>query len=168
MLLGPKRIKVVEKARMRLEITLAVFALLTTAQAQTQLKLVTEVSSKMKTGTPFLAKDSDGKVYHGHLVTRPARRMMRNGWMLLEFDEPVLSVTNDAEGRIKAGNKMRLLKVGGSLAVAKIADDSVDGALGATKARYFATAASVAFLLLMKGQEARLRAGDTIEVETRR
>jgi hypothetical protein len=153
---------------MRLEIAFAVFALLTAAQAQTQLKLVTDVSSKMKTGTPFVAKDSEGKVYHGHLVTRSARRMMRNGWMLLEFDEPVLPVTSDPEGRIKAGNKMRLLKLGGSLAVAKIADDSVDGALGATKARYIAAAASVAFLLVMKGQEARLHAGDTIEVQTRR
>ena len=53
------------------------------------------------------------------------------------FDEPVLPVTKDPEGVFRAGNRMRLLKLGASLAAAKLADDAVDGAIGATKARYF-------------------------------
>jgi hypothetical protein len=138
------------------------------AHAQTRLTLVSDVSSKMRTGTPFQAKDASGKIYHGHLVTHPARRMMRNGWMMLEFDEPVIAVTNDAEGRLRAGNKVRLLKVGGSLALAKLADDCVDGATGATRARFVGAAVSAAFLIFTKGEEAKLHAGDTVDVEDRR
>jgi len=132
------------------------------------LQITSEISSKMPTGTPFEAKDSEGKVYHGHLITHPARRMMRNGSMLLEFDEAVKPVTKDREGVYRGGNKIRLLKLGASLGVAKIADDCVDGTIGATKARYVGTAAAVGFLLFMKGQEAKLHAGETIEVSTDR
>jgi hypothetical protein len=63
---------------------------------------------------------------------------------------------------------MRLLKLGGSLAAAKLADDSVDGAIGATKARYVGAAVSVALIVFQKGGEANLHKGDTIEVEPRR
>ena len=59
---------------------------------------------------------------------------------------------------------MRLLKLSGSLAAAKLADDAVDGAIGATKARYV----GAALMLLQKGGEAKLHKGDTIEVEPRR
>ena len=61
--------------------------------------------------------------------------------MSLVFDEPVLPATKDPESVFRAGNKMRLLKLGGSLAAAKLADDAVDGAIGATKARYVGLAA---------------------------
>ena len=74
----------------------------------------------------------------------------------------------DPEGVIHGGNKMRLLKLGGSLAAAKLADDAVDGALGATKARYVAIGVSAMLTALQKGQEAKLHAGDTIEVVARR
>jgi hypothetical protein len=128
------------------------------------LQLISDVSSKMPTGTPFQAKDSSGHIYRGHLVTHHARRMMRNGSMILVFDEEVKVANNDREGAFRGGNKIRLLKLGGSLALAKLADDSVDTSIGATKARYVAAAAAVTFLLLMKGQEAKLHTGDTIEV----
>jgi len=88
--------------------------------------------------------------------------------MTLVFDEPVLPVTKDPEGVLRAGNKMRLLKLGSSLAAAKLADDAVDGAIGATKARYVGLAAWVAVMLLQKGGEAKLHKGDTIEVEPKR
>jgi hypothetical protein len=63
---------------------------------------------------------------------------------------------------------MRLLKLGGSLAAAKIADDAVDTSIGAAKARYVAIAAAAAMLAFQKGGEAKLHRGDTIEVEPRR
>ena len=63
---------------------------------------------------------------------------------------------------------MRLLKLGGSLAAAKLADDSVDGAIGATKARYVAGAVAAALIIFQKGGEAKIHKGDTIEVEPRR
>jgi hypothetical protein len=63
---------------------------------------------------------------------------------------------------------MRLLKLGGSLAAAKIADDVVDGAVGATKARYVGACVSAALIIFQKGGEATLHKGDTIEVESRR
>jgi tetratricopeptide (TPR) repeat protein len=64
--------------------------------------------------------------------------------MTLAFDEPVLRVTKDPEGVFRGGNRMRLLKLGGSLAAAKLADDAVEGAAGATKARYLGLAAGAA------------------------
>jgi len=88
--------------------------------------------------------------------------------MSLVFDEPVSPVTPDPEGVFRAGNKMRLLKFGASLAAAKLADDAVDGVIGATKARYVGLAAGAALLVFQKGGEAKLHKGDTIEVEPRR
>src|SRR5579863_3507828 len=132
------------------------------------LRLTSEISSKMPSGTPFEARDSSGKIYRGHLVTHPARRMMRNGSMLLVFDDDVKAANNDPEGVFRGGNKVRLLKLGGSLALAKLADDSVDGAIGATKARYVGAAAAIGFLLFTKGQEAKLHAGDTVDVSPSR
>jgi hypothetical protein len=125
-----------------------------------------DLSSKLPTGTVFTAKDSMGKVYHGHVVTHPARRLLRQGSMRLVFDDPVVPVTN--EGLVRAGNKMRLLKFGGSLAAAKLADDAVDGAIGATKARYVGMAASAVLIIFQKGSEAKLHKGDTVDVEPRR
>jgi hypothetical protein len=130
------------------------------------LTLQEDLSSKLPTGTVFTAKNSAGIVYHGHIVTSPARRLLRRGSMRLVFDDPVVPVRN--EGVFRAGNKMRLLKLGGSLAAAKLADDSVDGTIGASKARYVGLAASVLLMTLQKGGEAKLHKGDTVEVEPRR
>ena len=88
--------------------------------------------------------------------------------MLLVFSEPVVPITNDREGMFRGGKKMMFLKLGGSIAAGKLADDSVDGAIGASKARYIGLAISTALLILQKGTEAKLRAGDTIEVAPRR
>jgi hypothetical protein len=86
----------------------------------------------------------------------------------LVFEEPVLPVTKDSEGVVRAGNKMRLLKLGSSLAAAKLADDAVDGTIGATKARYVGLAVGAALMALQRGGEVKLHKGDTIEVEPRR
>lgn len=134
----------------------------------TTLTLQQDLSSKMPTGSQFTAKDETGKIYRGHVVTHRARWFLRRGSMLLVFDDPVDAVTKDPEGVIRAGNKMRLLKLGGSLAAAKLADDLVDTSIGATKARYVATAVAAGLILLQKGGEAKLHAGDTIVVEPRR
>src|SRR4030088_2267972 len=142
-------------------------ATISAAQTET-LTLLQEVSSKMPTGARFTARDTAGKVYRGHVVTHPARRLLRRGSMRLVFDDPVVPVTPDPEGVFRAGNKMRLLKLGGSLAAAKLADDAVDGAIGATKARYVAIAVGAALIFFQKGGEAKLHKGDTIDVETSR
>ena len=143
-------------------------ALSTISETQTvTLTLQEDLSSKLPTGTVFTAEDSARKIYHGHVVTHPARRLLRRGSMRLVFDDPVVPVTPDPEGVFRAGNKMRLLKLGGSLAAAKLADDAVDGALGATKARYVAAGVGAALIILQKGGEATLHKGDTIEVEPR-
>jgi hypothetical protein len=146
---------------------LFLFCLPLSAQTTT-LRLTADLNSKMPTGTPFQAKDDAGHLHRGHLVTHRARRMMRNGSMMLVFDEEVKPVTKDREGVFHGGNKVRLLKLGGSLALAKLADDSVDETIGATKARYVGAAAAIGFLLFIKGEEARLHAGDTIEVSVGR
>jgi hypothetical protein len=132
------------------------------------LVLQEDLSSKFPTGSTFTAKDSTGKIYHGHIVTHRARRFLRRGSLTLIFEEPVSPVTKDAEGVFRAGNKMRLLKLGGSLAAAKLADDAVDSTIGAAKARYVGLGAAVALLTLQKGGEVKLHKGDTIEVEPKR
>jgi hypothetical protein len=138
-------------------------------EAQTiTLTLLQDLSSKLTTGTAFRATDTAGKIYRGHVVTHPAKRLLRRGSMILVFDDDVVPVTKDREGVFRAGNKMRLLKLGGSLAAAKLADDAVDGAIGATKARYVAAGVSAALIIFQKGGEATLHKGDTIEVEPRR
>ena len=146
-----------------------VIALGTISDAQTvTLTILQDLSSKLSTGTAFTARDAAGEGYNGHIVTRPARRLLRRGSMMLVFDDPVIPVTKDPEGVFRAGNKMRLLKLSGSLAAAKLADDAVDGAIGAAKARYVGAAVSAALIIFQKGGEATLHKGDTIEVESRR
>src|SRR6266576_256694 len=141
----------------------------TLADAQpVTLTLLQDLSSKLTTGSTFRASDSAGKLYSGHIITHPAKRLLRRGSMMLVFDEEVVLVTKDTEGIIRAGNKVRLLKLGGSLAAAKLADDAVDGAIGATKARYVGAAVSAALIIFQKGGEATLHKGDTIDVEPRR
>ena len=145
-----------------------VIALGTVSEAQTAtLTLLEELSSKFPTGTVFTARDAAGKVYKGHVVSHPAKRPLRRGSMILIFDDPVIPITKDREGVFRAGNKRRLLKLAGSLAAAKLADDAVDGAIGATKARYVAAGVSAALIIFQKGGEATLHKGDTIEVESR-
>jgi len=149
-------------------IGLAAGGFVTAARAQTTtLTLQQNLSSKMPSGSAFTATDGAGKTYSGHLVTHPAKWFLRRGWMLLVFDEPVAPVTKDREGAFRAGNKMRLLKLGISIAAGKLADDSVDTAIGATKARYVAFAVAAGLILIQKGGEAKLHEGDTIEVAPR-
>jgi hypothetical protein len=146
-----------------------IFALGTTSEAQSAtLTLLEDLSSRLPTGTEFTARDTSGKIYQGHVVTHPARRLLRRGSMSLVFDDPVVPVTKDREGVFRAGNKMRLLKLGGSLAAAKLVDDAVDGAIGASKARYVAVGVAAALIFFQKGGEATLHKGDTIDVEPRR
>jgi hypothetical protein len=148
-------------------VLLCLIALGAVCDAQTiTLTLQEDLSSKLPTGTIFTARDVAGKIYHGHIVTHPARRLLRRGSMRLVFDDPV--APSKDEGVFRAGNKMRLLKLGSSLALGKLADDSVDGAIGAGKARYVAAAVGATLIVLQKGGEARLHQGDTIDVEPRR
>jgi hypothetical protein len=156
-------------SKLALVLVLLVIAFVTISTAQSvTLVLQDEISSKLPTGSTFTAKDSAGKIYHGHVVTHPAKRFLRRGSLSLVFEEPVVPVTKDAEGVFRAGNKMRLLKLGGSLAVAKIADDAVDGTIGASKARYVGLAAAATLIMLQRGGEAKLHKGDTIQVEPSR
>jgi hypothetical protein len=146
-----------------------VIILATVSDAQTiTLTLPEDLSSKLPTGTAFMARDAEGKIYHGQVVAHPARLLLRRGSMRLVFDDPVVPITPDPEGVFRAGNKMRLLKLGGSLAAAKLADDAVDGAIGATKARYVAVGVAAVLIVLQKGSEVKLHKGDTIDVEPRR
>jgi len=154
--------------RLAFAFVLVAIALGTMSAQTVTLVLQEDLSSKLPTGTTFTAKDAAGKIYHGHLVTHRARLLLRRGSMSLVFDEPVLAVTKDPEGVFRAGNKMRLLKLGGSLAAAKIADDTVDSTIGASKARYVGLATAATLMILQKGGEAKLHQGDTIEVEPRR
>src|ERR1700676_2686484 len=157
----PVRGRIRPGGKLRLLLALAcILALGTISEAQTAtLTLLEDLSSKLPTGTEFTARDAAGTVYKGHVVTHPAQRLLRRGSMSLVFDDAVVPVTKDREGVFRAGNKMRLLKLGGSLAAAKLADDAVDGAIGAGKARYVAVGVAAALIIFQKGGEAKLHKG---------
>ena len=123
----------------------------------------------------------------GHLETIPARRMLRRGALRMIFDRVKLpdgtiqparfelsstggnSTKTDDEGTVHpATSKRRLaIQLGGTALVAKLADDLSEEALaaGAGSARWYGLAASATFLLLQKGREVRLNAGEIIEVD---
>jgi hypothetical protein len=122
----------------------------------------------MPTGSEFRAVDGVGKVYAGTLITRPARRFLRRGSVLLRFHDPVHLVNSDPEGVIRAGHKRQIILVATTPLIAKIADDSVDGAIGGGKARFVALGASILFMALVKGGEVHLKPGDKLEVEAGR
>jgi hypothetical protein len=130
------------------------------------LTLQEDLRSKLPTGSVFTAMDARAKIYHGHVVTHPARRLLRRGSMRLVFDDPIAPSKN--EGAFRSGNKMRLLKLGGSLSLGKLADDSVDGAIGAGKSRYVAAVVAATLIVFQKGGEAGLHQGDTFDVEPAR
>jgi hypothetical protein len=135
-------------------------------------------------GKPVLP---EGSIVEGHLQTTPARRMMRAGALRIIFDRIKLpdgtvqgagfelvtaesdSVKVDDEGvaRPTVSKKRLALQLGGSLAIAKLADDISEEvlAVGAGSARYYGLGASVAFLAIQKGREVKLREGDVVEVE---
>lgn len=165
-----------------------------------KLTLLSEISSKVPTGSKFLARvasaeDGDavlpsGSVVEGHVQTIHARRMLRSGAMRLIFDRIKLpdgtvqpanlyligsesnSVKFDEEGAVHpAISKKRLaLQLGGTAAIAKLADDIAEEALAAGQgsARLYGLGAAGMFLILQKGREAKLKEGENIKVGFKR
>ncbi|MGH9504740.1 MAG: hypothetical protein ACRD20_17950 [Terriglobales bacterium] len=135
-------------------------------------------------GKPVLPQ---GTLVEGHLETVPARRLMRRGALRMVFDRIKLpdgtvqparlelssteskSAKTDSEGTVHptVGKKRLVLQLGGTALVAKLADDLSEEALATTagSARWYGLAASTTFLLLQKGREVKLKAGETIEVD---
>ncbi len=135
-------------------------------------------------GKPLLPA---GSIVEGHLQTTPARRMMHAGALRMIFDRIKLpdgtvhlaafelvtaesdsvKVDNEGVARPTISKKRLVLQLGGSLAIAKLADDIAEEALaaGAGSARYYGLGAAAAFLAIQKGREVKLREGDAVEVE---
>jgi hypothetical protein len=152
---------------MKIQILALVVGLSASSLAQ-PLTLLTPVTSKMRSGSEFRAVDSAGKIYGGTVITRPARRFLRRGSVLLRFYDPVHVVNGDPEGVIRAGRKKQVILLGTTPLIAKIADDSVDGAIGGGKARFVALGAGILFMAVVKGGEVHLKPGDKLEVEAGR
>lgn len=85
--------------------------------------------------------------------------------MLLRFDENVRLV-HGTEGTFKASHKMQIAVAGGSTLAAKLADDVVDGAIGARKARYVGAASALMVMFFTNGGNVSLRPGCQLELET--
>src|SRR5215467_10010582 len=66
------------------------------------LTLLDDLSSRLPSGTAFTERDEAGKIYHGPVVTHPARRFLRRGSLIMAFDESVVPVTRDNEGVFRA------------------------------------------------------------------
>jgi len=131
-----------------------------------------------------------GSVVEGHLETVRARRIMRPGALRMIFDRVKLpdgtiqrasfvvvsseskSVKTDDEGELHPTiSKKRLaFQLGGTAAVAKLADDIAEEAVaaGAGTARFYGLAAAGVFLFFQKGREVKLHEGDVIEAEVTR
>jgi hypothetical protein len=81
------------------------------------------------------------------------------------------SAKTDSEGKLHPtlSKKRLVIQLGGALLIAKLADDISEVAggtgVGAGSARYYGLAGAAAFLLIQKGREVKLKAGDKIEVE---
>jgi hypothetical protein len=135
-------------------------------------------------GKPVLPK---GTLVEGHLETTPARRPMRRGALRMVFDRIKLpdgtvqparfelsstesaSAKTDGEGTVRptVSKKRLAIQLGGAALAAKLADDLSEEALATTagSARWYGVAASTTFLLLQKGREVKLKAGEIIEVD---
>ncbi len=130
-----------------------------------------------------------GTTIEGHVESKPARRLMRPGSLFMTFDRVILpngevqpanlhlissesvAVKADSEGMLHpAISKKRLaLQLGGTALTAKFADDLAEvvggTAVGAGTARFVGLGAAATFFALQKGREAKLRAGEKLEVE---
>ncbi len=135
-------------------------------------------------GKPVLEK---GSLFEGHLETKHARFGLRPGALRLIFDRvklpdgtirPVnLALIQTSSQAVKVGgegtlhptvSKKRLaIQLGGAALAAKLADDISEEALAANdnKARFYGLAGAAVFLVFQKGREAKLKAGDVIDVE---
>ena len=106
-----------------------------------RLTLLHDLSSKMASGTMFFAADESpagkGKLYKGHIITFPARRM-RGGSMILSFDQPLTVLGHGDEGAVKT--------------------------TAAGKAGTVAAGPGAGVLILGKGSEAKFKKGTIIEV----
>jgi len=134
---------------------------------------------------PLLPK---GTLLEGHLDTKPARRLLKAGSLRMIFDRVKLpdgtvqranisligirnnrNVKTDDEGTLRptVSKKRLAFDFGGSLLIAKLADDIAEEAVSASvgQARLYGMAAGGVFLALQKGREVKLRSGDVIEVE---
>lgn len=135
-------------------------------------------------GKPVLEK---GSLFEGHLETKHARFGLRPGALRLIFDRvklpdgtirPVnLALIRTDSKAVKVGgegvlhptvSKKRLaIQLGGAALAAKLADDISEEALATNdnKARLYGLAGAAVFLVFQKGREAKLKAGDVIDVE---
>ena len=125
--------------------------------------LLTKAGSKMGDGAAFSCIADSGKTHKGVLVTKRAKNFFRRGTLMFRFDEP-LAVVGSSEGRFKASRKMQAITLGAALSAAKIADDSVEGAIGAGKARYVGLGAAMIAMFCLRGGDVTLKPGYTLQI----
>lgn len=128
--------------------------------------LDTYASSWMATGTPFSVTCPSGK-YAGHLVSRPARRFFRRGYLRLVFDQPVAVSTPKPqdEGKIQLGHGRQIanmLMAGGTGIGAKDLTDGLSGAI--FKSWYMIPASCVGLAFFSNGGDVLLKPGYKLEV----
>lgn len=143
-------------------VKLGILLLIASLASAETLTLETLITSKIPQGR-FEARDLNGKIHRGHFISHPAKRWLRRGSVSLYFDEPLVVVNKDKEGMIRASRKKQLIVLGSSLALAKIVDDSVDTAIGASKARLIAAPAALLLMYFEKGGEVKLEPGYQFE-----
>jgi hypothetical protein len=146
------------------------FALLmfvVSARAETG-TLLTLATSRMATGTAFRIRGNDSNiVYTGTLVTHRAKNFFRRGSLAFKFDQAhTTSLNSRSEGVLKKGRKKQIVVLAASSLAAKLADDSVDGTIGAGKARYVGAASALAMMLFTNGGDVRLKPGFQVEIDS--
>jgi hypothetical protein len=141
---------------------------LTTCCAAETCTLKTYASSWMETGTPFSVQCPSG-AYSGELVTTPAKRFFRRGYLMLRFAQPVTVITKDSEGKIQPGRGTQIANMllsGGSGIGAK---DLTDGLSGAVFKSYYMIPITFGVLAVFeKGGDVNLKPGFKLQMETTR
>ena len=129
-------------------------------------KLATYASSWMATGTPFSVQCDSG-TYSGHLVTTPARRFFRRGYLRLVFDQPVTVYTSKAsdEGKLQSGRGKQIASMLMAGGVGIGAKDLADGLSGAVfKSWYMIPITCVSLAFFSTGGDVLLKPGYKIEI----
>lgn len=148
---------------------LAIVALASAAQAQQETcTLKTYASSWMATGTPFQVECPSG-AYSGTLITNPARRFFRRGWLSFKFDQRLYAYGNtNGEGKFQMGRGRQLTNAAISGGVGIASKDLLDGVSTAVfKSYYMIPITFTALAFFSNGGDVLLKPGYQLKVTPR-
>jgi hypothetical protein len=140
----------------------------TTLQAEETCILKTYASSWMETGTPFQVQCPSG-LQAGTLITVPARRFFRRGYLSFKFDQPLFASGNTkGEGKFQMGRGRQISTAALSGGAGIAAKDMADGLSGAIfKSYYMIPITFTALAFFSNGGDVMLKPGFQLKLISR-